>query len=102
MGDYPDDWDEIARAIKDLVGWNCEHCGHGHEVATGYVLTVHHLYDDKSDCSYKNLVALCQRCHLSIQSWYVPGQQMLPGIEVPEWMVKRGLIEKGEGSEDNS
>lgn len=31
------------------------------------VLTVHHLTDDKLDCRWWNLPALCQRCHLQIQ-----------------------------------
>lgn len=32
------------------------------------VLTVHHLDGVKSNCRWWNLAALCQRCHLSIQS----------------------------------
>ena len=32
------------------------------------ILTVHHLNGIKHDCRWWNLVALCQRCHLSIQS----------------------------------
>jgi hypothetical protein len=32
------------------------------------ILTVHHLTGDKADCRWGNLVALCQRCHLYIQS----------------------------------
>ena len=31
------------------------------------VLTVHHLNGVKRDCRWWNLVALCQRCHLTIQ-----------------------------------
>lgn len=31
------------------------------------ILTVHHLNGIKHDCRWWNLVALCQRCHLSIQ-----------------------------------
>lgn len=31
------------------------------------VLTVHHLNGVKHDCRWWNLVALCQRCHLTIQ-----------------------------------
>lgn len=31
------------------------------------VLTVHHLNEVKYDCRWWNLVALCQRCHLTIQ-----------------------------------
>lgn len=64
---YPPDWEAIARRIKDSVAWKCERCGHAHEVATGYVLTVHHLDGVKSNCAEWNLAALCQRCHLHIQ-----------------------------------
>lgn len=32
------------------------------------VLTVHHLNGIKVDCRWWNLVALCQRCHLTIQA----------------------------------
>lgn len=31
------------------------------------VLTVHHLDEDKANCRWWNLVALCQRCHLNMQ-----------------------------------
>lgn len=31
------------------------------------VLTVHHLTEEKADCRWWNLAALCQRCHLQIQ-----------------------------------
>lgn len=27
---YPDDWNEIATAIKDAAGWKCEQCGAPH------------------------------------------------------------------------
>ena len=65
---YPEDWKETAQRKKDLVGWKCEKCGHPHELESGHVLTVHHInglpYDNRDD----NLVALCQRCHLRVQS----------------------------------
>ncbi len=32
------------------------------------ILTVHHLDGDKSNCVWWNLLSLCQRCHLTIQS----------------------------------
>lgn len=87
-GHYPDDWPAIAICIKDAAGW---FCGHVHEPKRGYTLTVHHLDGNKSNCNYRNLVALCQRCHLHVQARYRPGQQTLPGIEKPEWMIRRGL-----------
>lgn len=67
----------------------CEHCGHSNDPEGGYALTVHHLNGDKSDCSFENLVALCQRCHLHIQGRYTPGQQWL--ICRPAWAEARGL-----------
>lgn len=67
MSDYPKDWPEIAKRVKDKSQWKCERCGHANEVETGHVLTVHHLDGDKSNCAEWNLAALCQRCHLRIQ-----------------------------------
>jgi len=65
---YPEDWREIANRIKKAAGWQCVRCGHPHDVATGYVLTVHHLDMQPRNCAWWNLVALCQRCHLKVQS----------------------------------
>jgi hypothetical protein len=64
---YPADWKEIAQAVKDAAGWQCVRCGHRHEPEAGYCLTVHHLDIDPANCAWWNVVALCQRCHLSIQ-----------------------------------
>jgi 5-methylcytosine-specific restriction endonuclease McrA len=55
----------VAEARKVIVyalnqGWRIE--------AQWRVLTVHHLNGVKHDCRWWNLVALCQRCHLVIQS----------------------------------
>ena len=85
---YPPNWMEIAVAIKAEAGWKCEHCGHFDDYESGHVLTVHHLDGDKANCTYENLVALCQRCHLHWQHRYIPGQLMMFR---PEWMVKRGI-----------
>ena len=68
---YPDDWDDLARKVKDEAGWVCENkkCKAPH--GPGYILTVHHKDGDPSNCERENLVALCQRCHLKEQttSW---------------------------------
>jgi hypothetical protein len=37
-------------------------------VAEWRILTVHHMDGDKSNCEWWNLLALCQRCHLTIQT----------------------------------
>lgn len=43
--------------------------GEGRRVEARWrILTVHHLTGEKTDCRWWNLVALCQRCHLSVQS----------------------------------
>ena len=89
-GGYPSNWGEIALRVKEAAGWCCENCGHPHSFP-GYVLTVHHLDGDKGNCGDRNLVALCQRCHLSIQARYRVGQLTLSGIDRPAWMVRRGL-----------
>jgi len=75
--DYPADWENIAVNIKNLAGWKCENCGQKHNDEKGCCLTVHHIDMDKSNNDYSNLVALCQKCHLSIQSKFVPLQQYL-------------------------
>lgn len=84
---YPENWEEIAEEIKARAGYRCEHCGS--PSVPGRVLTVHHLDMDPQNCDYKNLVALCQVCHLRIQARYMPGQLWL--IEKPEWAIKRRL-----------
>jgi hypothetical protein len=44
------------------------------EVQARYrILTVHHLDEDKANCRWWNLVALCQRCHLRMQHGVVMG-----------------------------
>ena len=66
-GAYPDDWPELARSVKDAAQWCCIRCGHHHDPATGYTLTVHHLDINPANRAWWNLLALCQRCHLSVQ-----------------------------------
>lgn len=88
-GEYPTNWPEIAKDIKDESGWICEHCGHPHDPASGRGLTVHHLNGDKSNCRRENLVVLCQKCHLSIQGRKITlSSQALPGLEL-SWMEER-------------
>lgn len=85
-GDYPDNWKDIASRIKTSAGWRCERCRHPHEVETGYVLTVHHLDGNKSNCADWNLAALCQRCHLHIQGKVKMDQMFFAEIlDVSEW-----------------
>lgn len=66
-GTYPDNWPEIAQRVKREAGYRCVRCQHPHDPENGYTLTVHHLDIDPSNSAWWNLLALCQRCHLSIQ-----------------------------------
>ncbi len=66
-GEYPYNWGSIAIITKDEANWNCVRCDHAHDIENGYMLTVHHLDGDKSNCRWWNLAALCQRCHLRMQ-----------------------------------
>lgn len=74
-GQYPEDWADLALRVKGAADWSCIRCGHVHDPASHYVLTVHHLDGDKSNSAWWNLLALCQRCHLSIQGRVNPDQQ---------------------------
>jgi hypothetical protein len=70
-------WPEIARRVKDAAGWHCVRCGAADDRESGHMLTVHHLDLDKSNCSWWNLVALCQRCHLHIQGKVIMHQPFM-------------------------
>lgn len=84
--DYPLDWNAIAQRIKDNAGWHCERCHHANDLASGHVLTVHHLDGNKANCADWNLAALCQRCHLSIQGRVKMDQMFFAQIlDVSEW-----------------
>ncbi len=67
--------------IKQRANWKCVRCGHDNDQESGHVLTVHHLDRDKANCAWWNCPALCQRCHLSVQSRVRMGQAwMFPAL----------------------
>lgn len=67
---YPEDWERIAREVKEEAGWRCEECGKqcrrpGEPFDTHRrTLTVSHVNHDPADCRRENLRALCAPCHL--------------------------------------
>ena len=65
MSKYPENWDEIAKAVKDRAGWKCEWCGQPHDSdpKNGNILTVQHL-DRDTENPDAPMAALCQRCHM--------------------------------------
>ncbi|MDJ0617036.1 MAG: HNH endonuclease [Calothrix sp. MO_192.B10] len=93
LNSYPDNWTEIATAIKQEAKWHCQKCGMKC-IAPGektshlsrsermvYTLQVHHWNRNPSDNRRENLVALCSGCHLSYhqggRSNVSPGQLSL-------------------------
>ena len=83
MSEYPANWKEIARRVKDEAGWKCVRCNHAHSRENWRILTVHHWDGDKANCRWWNLMALCQRCHLSIQGRVDPHRPYF--LEHAEW-----------------
>jgi len=82
-GNYPHNWNEIALKVKQEVDWRCVRCGHIHDPQKGYMLTVHHLDLNKSNCAWWNIPALCQRCHLRIQGKVIMEQLFM--FDHSEW-----------------
>lgn len=77
--EYPEDWEEIARKVKERAGWRCELCGV--PSGPGQILTVHHLDRNKKNNSEDNLIALCQRCHLRLHGLRItPKRLYLKGL----------------------
>jgi len=84
---YPENWEQLADRIKSEAGYKCESCKSFS--IPGKILTVHHLDNNPKNNKDKNLVALCQVCHLSFQSRYLPGQRFLFKKYIPQWLEKR-------------
>ena len=72
---YPDNWTELALAVKESANWQCQRCGRlclkpGETLPDtlkrrAYMLQVHHWNCDPGDNRLENLVALCSSCHLA-------------------------------------
>src|SRR5262245_40846404 len=81
--EYSPDWPEIAKCVKDAAGWKCVRCNKAHTREDWRILTVHHWDGDKSNNAWWNLMALCQRCHLSIQGRVDPNRPYF--LEHSDW-----------------
>ena len=74
---YPKDWKALSLSTRQRAGWRCEgspgvypDCraanGMPHPVTgSKVVLTVAHLDHDETSADPANLMAMCQRCHLT-------------------------------------
>jgi hypothetical protein len=82
ISDYPDDWTQIAAAIKQAAGYRCERCGlkclpptnsYRHldlSLRRRLSAQVHHI-DRNPACNDKaNLVCVCAGCHLRLHRHY--------------------------------
>lgn len=97
-GEYPRDWPAIARLIKAEAGDRCVRCRAYNEPSTGHTLTVHHFDGDKSNNARWNLMALCQRCHLSVQARVNPDTPII--FDPSAWAMPyiAGFYEAGRGT----
>lgn len=97
QGKYPSNWADIAAEVKCAASWCCVRCFHPHDVNSHHVLTVHHFDGNKSNCRRWNLMALCQRCHLSVQARVDPETPLL--FQPATWVMPyiAGFYESGAG-----
>jgi hypothetical protein len=96
-GNYPPNWLELSGVVKQAACWCCVRCRHPHDVASGHVLTVHHFDGNRENNEFWNLMALCQRCHLSVQARVDPEESLL--FKPAPWAIPyiAGFYEAGGG-----
>jgi 5-methylcytosine-specific restriction endonuclease McrA len=90
--DYPDDWQEIATAVKKAAGYRCSRCycqclpptpSYRHlalSIRRSLSAQVHHIDGNPASNHRANLVCLCAGCHLRVHKMVLrplPGQLSL-------------------------
>lgn len=64
LNQYPANWSEISRRVRERSGWICQGCSLSfREPRARRWLHVHHRDGDRSNSSPQNLKALCIGCH---------------------------------------
>lgn len=79
--DYNPDGKEKRRAAREAAGNKCIRCGS--PSVAGRILTTHHFDGNKANDAWWNLMALCQVCHLQVQSKVDPETPFF--LEHSEW-----------------
>lgn len=103
MSSYPDNWVEIATAIKRSAGYHCNRCGlkclppaHSYRhldlsLRRRLSAQVHHIDGNPSHNDRSNLVCLCSGCHLRMHRHRpqpTPGQLSLK-LKLPKVRIRR-------------
>jgi len=79
--DYNPDGKQKRQEARERAGNKCIRCGS--PSVKGRILTTHHFDGDKSNDEWWNLMALCQVCHLQVQSKVDPETPFF--LEHSEW-----------------
>jgi 5-methylcytosine-specific restriction endonuclease McrA len=117
--EYPDNWTEIATAIKQSAGYHCNRCGlkclppahsyrhlnlslrrrlsallgetHAEETSARFHPQVHHIDGNPSHNDLSNLVCLCAGCHLRMHRHRPPQTpgQLSLKLKLPKVKVRR-------------
>lgn len=59
---YPSNWRKIADDVKRRKNYTCEECGARYAMGDKNI-QIHHIDNDRSNCSWDNLKVLCKSCH---------------------------------------
>lgn len=78
---YNGDGKEKRREARERAGNRCVRCDS--PSVQGRILTTHHFDGDKANDAWWNLMALCQVCHLQVQSKVDPNIPFF--LEHSEW-----------------
>jgi hypothetical protein len=65
---YPKNWkDSLKEEIRKRDKYNCQLCKINQNTQRRK-LDVHHIDYNKKNCEFKNLISLCQKCHLRVNT----------------------------------
>ena len=89
LDDYPEDWSEISRNLREERGYTCEECGLNLSRHM-YYLHTHHIDHVLHNVNPQNLKALCIICHSN-----KPGHESMHVSDVVRSIITRLRLEQG-------